>query len=93
MVLVIIKRHCYLNNQNVFDSKIDKLTVKLSKLTTQSNNHGKLIKLKIYKRKGTGQGGNYYYGSGRQQGENRPSNGDRFSRSPYRGLPQYGKNV
>ena len=42
------RRPLLFDNQNVLDSKIDKITAMMSKLTTQSNNQGKPFKPNIY---------------------------------------------
>ena len=78
------------DNPNDLDTKIDKITEMVTKLTTHII-RAKPFKLNIHPGKRRGQSRTNYYEIGRQQNRNR-SIVDRFRRSPYKDKPQFWKN-
>ena len=72
----------FFDNENALDSKINKMTVMMIKLTIQSKTQGRTFKPKIYQGKRRPQGRTNYYDKGRQQGRNRSSSPEGFRGSP-----------
>ena len=83
------KKKVLFDNQNVCDSKTDKLTAMMSKLTILSSNQDRHLQPKIYQGKGRGQGKTYIM---TEVGSNVEIDYIVEINSPYRGGPQYGQN-